>query len=365
LEETDPMGEPLPLAITMGDPAGVGPEIIAKALSDRGLRESCSMVLVGDLQVLKRAFELHAPGLEVVSVSTPCEVSRVLCRVSVCATGPLSEEILPGRPTLAGATSMVASIRQGVQMTLRGEVGGMVTCPISKAWMNRTGCVYDGHTELLAHLTGAEDYVMMLAGERLRVSLVTIHCALRDVPYVLTPIRVFKTILITGRALRNDFGISDPRIAVAALNPHAGECGLFGNEESEIIAPGIREAREAGCRAEGPLSPDTVFHRAASGEFDAVVAMYHDQGLIPIKLLHFSDAVNVTLGLPIVRTSVDHGTAYDIAGRGVADPSSLKAAIRLAAEIVRNREKRRGERAAMGADQSPASDASEGEILKR
>jgi 4-hydroxythreonine-4-phosphate dehydrogenase len=179
---------------------------------------------------------------------------------------------------------------------------------------------------------------MMLAGERLRVALVTIHCPLKEVSALLDQEKVYRTIIITAKALRNDFGFKRPRLAVAALNPHAGESGLFGSEEEEIIRPAIARARDEGYRVEGPFPADTLFHKAASGHFEAVVAMYHDQGLIPLKLLHFSDAVNVTLGLPIIRTSVDHGTAYDIAGKGQADASSLKAAITMAASIAKNRQ---------------------------
>ncbi|MBN2124687.1 MAG: 4-hydroxythreonine-4-phosphate dehydrogenase PdxA, partial [Deltaproteobacteria bacterium] len=198
------------------------------------------------------------------------------------------------------------------------------------------------HTQLIAHLTGTQDVVMMLAGERLRVSLVTVHCALRDVPGHLSRERIYRTIEITASALRSDFGIPGPRVAVAALNPHAGESGLFGSEEKDLILPAVERAQEQGFAVEGPFPADTLFYRAATGEYDAVVAMYHDQGLGPLKLLHFSDAVNVTLGLPIIRTSVDHGTAYDIAGKGLADPSSLKAAVQLAVSIAGNRRKRAG-----------------------
>jgi len=180
---------------------------------------------------------------------------------------------------------------------------------------------------------------MMLAGKSLRVALVTIHCALKEVSFMLTEEKVFNTIRITARALEQDFGLLRPRLAVAALNPHAGEEGLFGQEETRIISPAVRRAKAEGYFVEGPFPADSLFYRAAGGEFDAVVAMYHDQGLIPLKLLHFSDAVNVTLGLPIVRTSVDHGTAYDIAGKDIADPSSLKAAIEMAVMMAKNRTK--------------------------
>ena len=213
----------------------------------------------------------------------------------------------------------------------------MVTCPISKALMHRAGHLYDGHTQLISHLTDSPEYVMMLAGERLRVSLATIHCALKDVPSILSEEMVYRTIVITARALVEDFGLENPNLAVAALNPHGGEEGLFGTEDEEIVRPSVKRARGEGFHVVGPFPSDTLFYKAASGQFDAVVAMYHDQGLIPLKLLHFSDAVNVTLGLPIIRTSVDHGTAYDIAGKGQADESSLKAAIKMAAMMVRNR----------------------------
>jgi 4-hydroxythreonine-4-phosphate dehydrogenase len=203
--------------------------------------------------------------------------------------------------------------------------------------MHDAGYPFEGHTQLLSELTHTPDPVMMLAGERLRVALATIHCPLREVPSRLSVDKIVRTILVTGKALKEDFGLVAPRLSVAALNPHGGESGLFGSEEIEIIAPAVERARGEGFRVEGPLPADTLFYRAASGEFDAVVAMYHDQGLIPLKLLHFSNAVNVTLGLPLVRTSVDHGTAYDIAGKGRADPASLRAAIALAAEMIRNR----------------------------
>lgn len=232
---------------------------------------------------------------------------------------------------------MVDCIVTAVEMAKRNDIAALVTCPISKTLMRRAGYNYEGHTQLIAHLTNTQDFVMMLAGERIRVALATIHCALRDVPRLLSREKILTTIMVTARALAGDFGFERPRIAVAGLNPHAGEEGLFGTDETETIAPAVAMAKEKGLHVEGPFPPDTIFYKAASGHFDAVIAMYHDQGLIPLKLLHFSDAVNVTLGLPIIRTSVDHGTAYDIAGKGSADPSSLKAAIRTAAFMSRNR----------------------------
>jgi 4-hydroxythreonine-4-phosphate dehydrogenase len=228
-------------------------------------------------------------------------------------------------------------ILSAVDMCLKGHISAMVTCPLNKALMNKAGYNYQGHTQLISHLTDTENYVMMLAGDKLRVTLVTIHCALRDVPGMINRENLLKTISITASALKRDFGIKSPRIAVAALNPHAGETGLFGEEEELVIRPAVNMAVEQGYNVVGPLPADTLYPKAVSGSFDAVVNMYHDQGLIPLKLLHFSDGVNITLGLPIIRTSVDHGTAYDIAGKGIADHRSLKAAVMMAAEMAENR----------------------------
>jgi 4-hydroxythreonine-4-phosphate dehydrogenase len=212
-----------------------------------------------------------------------------------------------------------------------------VTCPISKASLNQAGYSFPGHTEMLAALTGSTRYVMMMAGSRLRVTLATIHCPLSSVPLSLKRTDLADLIRLTHAALCGDFGIAVPRIAVAALNPHAGESGLFGREEETIIRPAIEDMQAQGVEVQGPFPPDTIFHKAAEGHYDVVICMYHDQGLIPFKLLHFKDGVNVTLGLPIVRTSVDHGTAYDIAGKGVADPASLAAAVEMADLIATNR----------------------------
>jgi 4-hydroxythreonine-4-phosphate dehydrogenase len=213
----------------------------------------------------------------------------------------------------------------------------LVTAPINKEAMNRAGHDYPGHTELLAELTGSRDFVMMLAGDRLRVTLVTIHEALADVPRLITRERVLSTIRITHHDLHRYFR-PNPRIAVLALNPHCGEGGMFGREDQLIIRPAVEAARAEGVDATGPLSADTLFHFAVQGDYDAVVCMYHDQGLIPLKLLHFDDGVNVTLGLPIIRTSVDHGTAYNLAGSGAASEQSMVAAIRMAAAMARTKQ---------------------------
>ena len=330
----------LPLiTITMGDPAGIGPEIIVKSLLRDDIYQVCRPFVVGDTGVLRMiskrmgSFSFHV-------ISNPLEATGKPGLIDVIPVSDLREDsFIPGQPTLKGGKAMVDYIVKAVELNGGGQVSAMVTCPINKELMHLAGYRFDGHTELLAHLTHTKDYVMMLAGNRIKVSLVTIHCALREVAQRLNKELILRTITITCRALENDFAILRPRIAVAALNPHAGESGLFGLEDKEIIRPAVEEARNDGLLVDGPFSADTVFYYAMNGRFDAVVAMYHDQGLIPVKLLDFSDAVNITLGLPLIRTSVDHGTAYDIAGKGVADPSSLVAAIKMAARIARTRGK--------------------------
>jgi len=323
----------------MGDPAGIGPEIIVKALSDPKIHDLCRPVVFGDRGALTLyAGKRRAPVIR--EITHPSEAQgkpRHIDLISVCRLEP--DVLTPGIPKREGGTAMVDCIVTAVDLAKRKEISAVVTCPISKALMQKAGHAYEGHTQLIASLTRSKDYVMMLAGKKLRVVLVTIHCALKEVPSLLSKEKVLRTIRITARALERDFGISRPLLAVTALNPHAGEEGLFGAEEDQMIRPAIREAKAEGHRVEGPFPADSLFYRAAGGEFDAVVSMYHDQGLIPLKLLHFSDAVNITLGLPIIRTSVDHGTAYDIAGKDMADPRSLKAAIKMAVMMAKNRER--------------------------
>ena len=240
------------------------------------------------------------------------------------------------RPTTTGI-AMAHYIEAGVKFVQQGFIQGITTCPISKSSLNDAGYPFPGHTEMLASLTKSPTFAMMMAGNKLRVTLVTIHCPLRDVANALTKKAIYSMIRTTHQALQIDFAINDPNIAVAGLNPHGGENKLFGNEEEQVIGPAIEIAQTNNINVSGPYPPDTIFFKAAAGEFDAVVCMYHDQGLIPFKLLHFEDGVNITLGLPIVRTSVDHGTAYDIAGKGLASHRSLDEAVRLAAAISRNR----------------------------
>jgi 4-hydroxythreonine-4-phosphate dehydrogenase len=323
------------IAITMGDPTGIGPEIIAKALCDETITGICRPVVIGDEDALVRGIAATGAHLVIHSVTgeeIPAQMSPGTCYLR--AMGKLSSgDRIIGNPSVAAGNAMFNYINEAVRMCLFGQAEAIVTAPINKEAMHKAGHPYPGHTEALAELTGAADVVMMLAGDRLRVSLVTIHEPLSRVPSLITYERVLKTIQITHNDLHRYF-IRNPRIAVAALNPHCGEGGLFGAEEDVVIIPAVKAAQSAGIDVVGPLSADTLFHFAVEGRYDAVVAMYHDQGLIPLKLLHFSTGVNVTLGLPIIRTSVDHGTAYELAGTGTASAESLCAAIIMAVEMA-------------------------------
>jgi 4-hydroxythreonine-4-phosphate dehydrogenase len=227
---------------------------------------------------------------------------------------------------------MIHYIQVASDLAIQRRIAAMVTCPINKTAIRLAGVSYNGHTELLAERTKSENYAMMFAGDSLRVVLATIHVPLRDVPSILSKQKILLTIKLTWQTMRERFGFKTPRIAVAGLNPHAGEGGMFGNEEKDIITPAIAQARNEGVDVVGPVPPDTLFYHAAKGRYDVVVSMYHDQGLIPFKLIHFNNGANITIGLPIIRTSVDHGTAYDIVGTGTADPGSLIAAINMAVQ---------------------------------
>jgi len=303
-----------PIAITMGDPAGIGPEIIAKLAADPH-RPDVPLLVIGDEGAIKRALAQvgAAPGaLKVLQAGDPLPADM-----------PLGE--IDAR---AGAAAF-AYINSGIDLALAGEARALVTAPINKEALRLAGIAYPGHTEILADRCGVTDFAMMLANDELRVLLVSIHMSLADAISAVTPVSELRAIRLADQACRA-FGIAVPRVAVAGLNPHAGENGLFGREEAEIIAPAIAAARKDGIDASGPWPGDTIFMRARRGDFDIVVAQYHDQGLIPVKYLGVDKGVNITVGLPFVRTSVDHGTAFDIAGKGVADPASLAEAVRMA-----------------------------------
>ena len=324
------------IGITMGDPAGIGPEVVLKALADPAVRAACRPRVFGHAGALAEA--ARRLGLE------------PDWRVDGDAGGPLPEGgqtavrdlggagerlLCAGRATREGGAEALRYIDAAAAAARDGLVDAMVTAPINKQAIGLAGSRFAGHTDLLADFFGVERPVMMLVGGPLRVALVTHHVALARVPTLLSVDAIAATARLTDAGLRQFLDVAEPRVAVCGLNPHASDDGRFGDEERRVIAPAVAALREQGVHARGPLPPDTCFLRAARGEFDVVVAMYHDQGLIPLKLLAFDEAVNVTLGLPIVRTSPDHGTAYDIAGHNAASPASMAAAIVLAARMAR------------------------------
>ncbi len=327
-----------PLAISMGDPAGVGAEVILKAAAKTSSeRNRPTLVVVGDFAVMdgrtrrlgidcepyrwQLGQRLDPRGLAVLEVGKLSSAGRRL-----------------GHGTIEGGEAAYRYVVEGARLVLDGHASALVTAPIHKEWLNRAGHNFAGHSELLAHLTRTRLWRMMFAGEQLRLALVTVHVALAEVPRLLSTQRVSDTIRLLASHLSEQLAMARPRIAVFGFNPHAGEGGLFGDEERRAIAPAIACARRAGIDAFGPVAADTAFlRRDGRFSFDAAVAMYHDQGLIGLKALEFDRAVNITLGLPFVRTSPDHGTAFDIAGRGVADPGSMLAAIRYAWRAVSRR----------------------------
>lgn len=320
------------LVLTQGDPAGIGPEITVKAW--QALRASGpAFVFLGDPALLEAA----AP----VRVLENTHEARTVFRDAIPVLPlPLSVPVIPGTPDSRNAGSVIDSITQAVRLVQAGEASAVVTNPISKDVVKQAGFTHPGHTGYLAELCDVPGQdVMMLAGPSLKVVPVTVHVALRKAIEQLTPELIIRTARTTVQGLKRDFGLTNPRVAVAGLNPHAGEGGLMGREELDCIIPAIRTLQDEGMTIFGPLPPDTMFTPDARARYDVALCMYHDQGLIPLKTLDMAEGVNITLGLPIIRTSPDHGTAFDIAGSGKADPSSLLAALRLAAELAENRRK--------------------------
>ncbi len=317
-----PDANALPLLVTMGDAVGIGPEIIVRAFERGALHEA---VVVGDPQVLRRA---GAPMLAVLEHAADWRAVPRGCLPVLVPPGlpPGLAQLHWGQVDGRCGAAAARCIEEAVRIVQAGQAGAIVTAPLHKEALAAAGVDYPGHTEMLQSLAGGPAVRMMLANGELRVVLVTIHMALRHAIEAISLDRVLQTILIAHRAAAQ-WGMPQPRIAVAGLNPHAGEGGLFGDEEQRFIAPAVVAAKAQGLTVSGPYAPDTVFMRARQGEFDLVVAMTHDHGLIPVKYLGVEEGVNITLGLPFVRTSPDHGTAFDIAGRGVADPSSLMAAL--------------------------------------
>ena len=325
-----------PLALSLGDPAGVGPEIIAKAWRTLS-GERTAFAVVGDADVLA------GEGVPVRRIASLHEAPEVFGSALPVLHAPCQAPPKPGVSDSLNAAAITGWIETGVRLALGGEASGVVTAPIAKAPLYAAGFRFPGHTEFIADLTADEAYegqrgpVMMLTAADLRVCLVTIHVPLAEVPELVTAERVVRTATVAHEALRRDFGIDRPRLALAGLNPHAGESGALGLEEAEVLAPAVAQLRQAGIEITDPLPADTLFHAEARRTYDAAICLYHDQGLIPVKTLDFWGGVNATLGLPIIRTSPDHGVGYAIAGQGIARPDSLIAAIRLAAEMAERR----------------------------
>jgi 4-hydroxythreonine-4-phosphate dehydrogenase len=321
----------------MGDPAGIGPEVIAKALADKALARLCRPLVIGSRAVMEQTIGALKLPLRIVDGETALESRLQPGQVAVLdpLEGPLPAFEMGVAAAMTGAAS-VAFIKKGVELAMAERIGGIVTAPINKEAINMAGYHYPGHTELLGDLTKSPEMGMMIVGGPLKIMFTTTHVAIRDLSAVLTTERIARAIRLAHLGLSKYFGIQQPKIGVAALNPHAGEHGLFGDEEATSIAPAVRQARAAGIDVSEPLPADTLFGKAARGLYDGVVAMYHDQGLIPLKLVAFGTCVNLTVGLPIIRTSVDHGTAYDIAGKGLAEHGSLLEAVKVAARLAKN-----------------------------
>jgi len=330
------------IGITMGDPAGIGVEIILSMFNRRKSTANFLPLVFGSAAV----FDATARHL---AVPNPFHVLSDIKKLSRQSDTPclldlkniVPSDFSPGEISPETGRASVEYVLQAIEAALQNKIDAVVTAPIHKEAIHLAGFNFAGHTELFAEKTGTRDFAMMLIGGPIRVILVTTHLALKEVPHTLTTEKIVKKIVLARQAML-DLGFHSPRIAVAALNPHAGEHGLFGEEEERVILPAVEQARKKGIHVTGPLPPDTVFHQAYHGRFHAVVSMYHDQGLIPLKMIAFEKGVNVTLGLPIIRTSVDHGTAFDIAGQGKADPASLEEAVAVARQLVSVRQAKEG-----------------------
>ena len=323
---------PAPLVLSLGEPAGIGPEIVAKAWT--ALSAESPFAVIGDRALLE------AQGVRVVEIGAPGDAASVFARGLPVLHHPAPAPVEPGRPDPRNAAVVADWIERAVGLALSGEASGVVTAPIAKAPLYAAGFRFPGHTEFIAELTadvpfaGTRGPVMMLTAQDLRACLVTIHVALDQVPELVTAERVCRTARVVHEAMKRDFGIASPRLALAALNPHAGEGGALGLQEIEVLRPAAEALRAEGIAITDPLPADTLFHAEARATYDAAICLYHDQALIPVKTLDFWGGVNATLGLPIVRTSPDHGTGFEIAGKGVARADSLIAAIRLASTMA-------------------------------
>jgi 4-hydroxythreonine-4-phosphate dehydrogenase len=322
------------IGITMGDPTGIGPEIIVKALSTEGPFQACRPIVFGDRGVLLKTIEILGLTTTVEVLKTIPEEGYLPGKIFLLPLSQLEVASLQyGKPDGACGAAMVKYIEEAVHWVRSKKLDAITTCPINKQAINEAGYSFSGHTELLAHLVQALSVAMMFIGSKWKIILVTTHLPLKEVSKWITKDRVLSTIRMADQGLKEYFGIARPRIAVLGLNPHCGEEGLLGEEETLEIIPAITEARSQGLKAEGPFSADSFFDLSTHSTFDVVISMYHDQGLIPVKMSDFQEAVNFTLGLPFIRTSVGHGTAYDIAGKGYANPTNLIKAVLLASKL--------------------------------
>jgi 4-hydroxythreonine-4-phosphate dehydrogenase len=326
------------IGITMGDPTGIGPEIIVKALSMEEPFQACRPIVFGDREVLSRAIQMQHLSATLEIIEEIPEDGYLPRKIFFLPMSHLEVTSLRfGQPDRACGEAMVKYIEEAVKWVRTGRLDAITTCPINKQAMNAAGYSFPGHTELLAHLVQTSSVAMMFLGSRWKIVLVTTHLPLKNVSKWITSDRVLSILRLTEEGMKKYFGFPHPKVAVLGLNPHCGEDGLLGDEEKKEILPAIKEAKSVGMDVEGPFPADSFFNLSGRYDFDVVVSMYHDQGLIPIKMFDFKEAVNFTLGLPFIRTSVDHGTAYDIAGKGMADPNNLIKAILTAANLSKSK----------------------------
>ncbi|PZE19334.1 4-hydroxythreonine-4-phosphate dehydrogenase PdxA [Paenibacillus xerothermodurans] len=331
------MNRPI-VGITMGDAAGVGPEIIMKSLRDTDVYQSCRPFVIGDSKILERAERVVQTGLRVHNIASVQEAQFQHGTVDCLDLNLVPADLPIGQVSAEAGHAAFSYLKKAIELANVGEIDAICTAPLNKEALHKGGHIYPGHTEILADLTGTKDFSMMLSAPKLKVIHVTTHVGILDAVKMINPERVYKVIRMAHETLQKA-GFESPKIAVCGINPHAGENGLFGyGEEEEKIVPAVEQAQAEGIQAVGPLPADTLFFRATRGDFDIVVAMYHDQGHGPIKVLGLEAGVNITVGLPIIRTSVDHGTAFDIAGKGIADEQSMKEALRQAVELAPKRE---------------------------
>jgi len=335
------MGSKKPvIGITMGDAAGIGPEVLAKALFDKSIYRKCRPLIIGDAEVMEYSFKSlkkkNSNGkikINVVKKPGAANFKDGTIDILVLPNAKI-ENLVKGQVNISASKAAIEYIKHATTMAMKGEIDAITTGPINKEAMRRAGFYFNGHTEYFAQLTNTRRYAMMFVGAGIYVVLLTTHLPIKRIGNFIIHEKIFKTIKLTKEVMETYFGRKNPKIAVSGLNPHSGESGVFGQEEIKEIIPAIQEAREQGINVIGPISPDILFFKARKKEFDVIIAMYHDQGLIPLKMMDFEKSVNITIGLPFVRTSVDHGVAYDIAGKGVASHMSMVQAIKLAAEMT-------------------------------